>query len=102
MHFSKFHSVQALVSVSTIGSFEGRSDSSLAEEVKAELEPWFGTSVRDWQLLRNYRIPYAQPNQVPASLLKTPLQGMQMHEEEALEALATLEIPLEKSKAEDQ
>lgn len=52
------------MSVSTIGTFDGQSDDSLAEEVKAELEPWFGRSVSEWKLLRNYRIPYAQPNQV--------------------------------------
>lgn len=55
--------LQALVSVSTIGAFEGRSDDSLAEEVRTELQPWFGSSVANWRLLRNYRIPYAQPNQ---------------------------------------
>ena len=50
--------------MSTIGAFEGRPDEDLAGVVKAELEPWFGPSVKEWQLLRNYRIPYAQPNQV--------------------------------------
>ncbi len=49
--------------MSTIGAFEGRSDESLAEEVKTELQAWFGDSVAEWKLLRNYRIPYAQPNQ---------------------------------------
>ena len=61
---SLWYCVQALVSVSTIGAFESRSDESLATTVKEELEPWFGAVVKDWRLLRNYRIPYAQPNQV--------------------------------------
>ena len=65
---SQLKALQALVSVSTIGAFEGRSDDSLAEEVKGELQPWFGSSVADWKLLRNYRIPYAQPNQVSLDL----------------------------------
>ena len=55
--------MQALVSVSTVGTYEDQSDQQLASTVKAELEPWFGPYVRDWKLLRNYRIPFAQPNQ---------------------------------------
>lgn len=54
--------------MSTIGAFEGRPDEDLAGEVKAELEQWFGKDVRKWELLRNYRIPYAQPNQVQFTL----------------------------------
>ena len=55
--------MQALVSVSTVGTYEDQSDQQLASTVQAELEEWFGPSVREWQLLRNYRIPFAQPNQ---------------------------------------
>jgi len=57
-------SLQALVSVSTIGTYDSLSDSELEKEVKAELAGWFGGAVQDWKLLRNYRIPFAQPNQV--------------------------------------
>ena len=58
-------SVQALVSVSTIGTQPEMSDEQLAEAVKAEMATWFGADqTATWQLLRIYRIPFAQPNQV--------------------------------------
>jgi hypothetical protein len=53
------------VSVSTIGTLPSMTDAQLAEAVKAELGQWFGQDeVGSWQLLRVYRIPFAQPNQV--------------------------------------
>lgn len=56
---------QALVSVSTIGMQPELSDAQLADTVKAELASWFAAGeVATWQLLRIYRIPFAQPNQV--------------------------------------
>jgi hypothetical protein len=55
---------QALVSVSTIGTQDGLSDAQLAAAAKAELAQWFGAGETDtWELLRVYRIPFAQPNQ---------------------------------------
>ena len=60
---------QTLVSVSTIGTQDQFSDEHLADEVKSELGPWFGTArVAAWKLLRVYRIPFAQPDQVRAFL----------------------------------
>ena len=57
--------MQALVSLSTIGTQPGMSDAELAEKCKAEMAHWFGADeVSSWQLLRVYRIPFAQPNQV--------------------------------------
>ncbi|CAL5224451.1 g7140 [Coccomyxa viridis] len=57
---------QALVSLSTIGTQSDLSDSELAEKCKAEMAEWFGQDeVATWQLLRVYRIPFAQPNQTP-------------------------------------
>ena len=57
--------MQALVSVSTIGKFDNRTDEQLAETVKRELSQWFGAvEVQGWRHLRTYRIPFAQPNQV--------------------------------------
>ena len=54
-----------MVSVSTIGTQSALSEDELAETVKRELSSWFGTDqVADWKLLRSYRIPFAQPNQV--------------------------------------
>ena len=56
---------QALVSVSVIGACEEVSDDSLAEAVKRELSEWFGAEETDsWELIRTYRIPFAQPPQV--------------------------------------
>lgn len=57
--------MQALVSLSTIGTHPDLSDSELADKCKAEMAEWFGQDkVASWQLLRVYRIPFAQPNQV--------------------------------------
>lgn len=55
---------QALVSVSTIGTQDGVPDEELAQACKAELAEWFGqVEIDTWELLRVYRIPFAQPNQ---------------------------------------
>lgn len=43
----------------------------LDQVVRQQLMEWFGTDVRSWELLRIYRIPYAQPLQVRGS----PLPG---------------------------
>ena len=57
--------MQHLASVSIIGIQEGKSDEELASAVQQEMDQWFGSSqVADWQLLKVYRIPFAQPNQV--------------------------------------
>ena len=53
------------MSVSTIGTRPELDDGALAAAVQRELGPWFGeAAVAAWQLLRVYRIPFAQPNQV--------------------------------------
>ena len=63
--------VQALVSASTIGTQPHMSDAQLADAVKAELGAWFGADeTAAWQLLRIYRIPFAQPDQVCTLTLK--------------------------------
>lgn len=57
--------LQALVSLSTIGTQPDMSDAELGEACKAEMAEWFGADqVACWELLRVYRIPFAQPNQV--------------------------------------
>ena len=57
--------MQALVSLSTISTQPDMSDNELAEKCKAEMAQWFGAEeVASWQLLRIYRIPFAQPDQV--------------------------------------
>ena len=53
------------MSVSTIGTQSNLSEEELADAIKKELGEWFGSSqVAAWKLLRSYRIPFAQPNQV--------------------------------------
>lgn len=60
--------MQTLVSVSTIGTQSDLSEDELAETVKRELGSWFGADqVAAWKLLRSYRIPFAQPNQVSSN-----------------------------------
>lgn len=57
--------LQALVSVSTIGTRDELSDAELEATVRREAAEWFGAdSVSSWRHLRTYRIPFAQPNQV--------------------------------------
>lgn len=38
-------------------------DETLAQNIKTELEIWYGNQVQDWKLLKVYRIKYALPNQ---------------------------------------
>jgi protoporphyrinogen oxidase len=38
-------------------------DSELAENMKKELEQWYGKQVHDWKLIKTYRIDYALPIQ---------------------------------------
>lgn len=52
------------------------SDSELAENMKKELEQWYGTQVHHWKMIKTYRIEYALPvqesvrNDVPISEIK--------------------------------
>lgn len=52
------------------------SDSELAENMKKELELWYGTQVHHWKMIKTYRIEYALPvqesvrNDVPISEIK--------------------------------
>lgn len=58
---------KTLCSVSTVGTFDNLSDSALEAAVRSHLTEWFGASeLNTWKLLRIYRIPFAQPNQVSA------------------------------------
>ncbi|PIA47945.1 hypothetical protein AQUCO_01400503v1 [Aquilegia coerulea] len=68
---------KTLVSVSVIGTYEGKSDEDLTTIVLQELSGWFGDSlVKRWKHLRTYRIEFAQPNQCPpTNLLKSPKIG---------------------------
>lgn len=55
---------RALVSVSVLGIVES---ADLESRVLAELEAWFGGSVREWRHLRTYRIERALPRQAPGT-----------------------------------
>lgn len=61
--------MQGLLSVSTIGTQGDLSDQQLDERIRSELKSWFGEAASGWELLRIYRIPYAQPDQVSCWLL---------------------------------
>ncbi len=61
---------KALLSVSTIGQTESPGSDLLAM-VCEQLVDWFGPRANDWRHLRTYRVPYALPNQSPASLAVT-------------------------------
>lgn len=61
-----------LISVTVLGDYSGK-DNELTEEqlngfVIADLKGWFGPVVRSWRLLKSYRIPHAQPEQLPGAL----------------------------------
>jgi phytoene dehydrogenase-like protein len=53
---------KVLISISYNG-IPSIDDSTLAENMKAELKKWYGNQVEDWKLLKTYRINYALPNQ---------------------------------------
>ncbi|MFM1770117.1 MAG: hypothetical protein RJA22_2646 [Verrucomicrobiota bacterium] len=55
---------RALVSVSVLGTVDA---TDLEARVLAELEAWFGGTVREWQHLRTYRIERALPRQAPGT-----------------------------------
>ncbi len=52
----------SLISVSVVGEC-GLDEDALIGQVRKELQGWFGAATKDWQYLRSYRIPFAQPNQ---------------------------------------
>ena len=57
--------MQHLVSASVIGTQDDMTDESLSAAVHQELTQWFGEEqTADWRLLKVYRVPFAQPNQV--------------------------------------
>lgn len=56
---------KTLISTSTVGTYPDLDDAQLEQRVREHLCSWWGTQeVAKWQLLRIYRIPFAQPNQV--------------------------------------
>jgi phytoene dehydrogenase-like protein len=57
---------KSLISVTVLGCFQDRD--RLQDQVKTQLEEWFGNDVHSWQHLRTYSIPYALPDQSPPAL----------------------------------
>jgi protoporphyrinogen oxidase len=57
----------ALVSVSVVG-VPDEGDVALDAAVRSQLRGWYGTLVDSWELVRTYRIPWAQPRQDPQDL----------------------------------
>ncbi len=55
---------RALVSVSVLGTVD---PADLESRVLAELQAWFGGTVREWRHLRTYRIERALPRQAPGT-----------------------------------
>jgi phytoene dehydrogenase-like protein len=60
---------RALVSVSVLGTVDL---DDLESRVLAEMEAWFGSTVREWRHLRTYRIERALPRQAPGTGLTGP------------------------------
>jgi phytoene dehydrogenase-like protein len=58
---------KSLVSVTVLGN-PALTEEQLGGFVIADLKGWFGPVVRSWKLLRSYRIPHAQPEQLPGAL----------------------------------
>jgi len=58
---------KSLVSVSVLGN-PALTEEQLSGFVIADLKGWFGPVVRSWKLLRSYRLPHAQPEQLPGAL----------------------------------
>ena len=66
---------KVLISVSYNG-IAAVEDLELAENIKKELEQWYGKQVHDWKMIKTYRIDYALPiqesvkNDIPISEIK--------------------------------
>jgi hypothetical protein len=54
---------KSLASVTVVNCPQDIDEATLRARVSAELLSWWGPAVNDWNFLRMYRIPYAQPAQ---------------------------------------
>ncbi|MFO0938230.1 MAG: FAD-dependent oxidoreductase [Gemmataceae bacterium] len=52
---------QSLISVSVLG-IPNRTDEELQQDVRTQLQEWYGSTVQTWRLLKIYRIPDALPD----------------------------------------
>eukprot|EP01035_Chromulina_nebulosa_P018714 gene18714-24473_t len=63
---------KSLASVTVVGSLD-KNENDIEKDVRSQLIDWFGDNVTDWIYLKQYRIPYAQPSQLPPySLFSKP------------------------------
>jgi predicted NAD/FAD-dependent oxidoreductase len=58
---------KSLVSVSVLGT-QQLTDQQLGGFIIAQMKNWFGTVASSWRQLKSYRIPHAQPQQLPGAL----------------------------------
>jgi len=58
---------QHLVAATVLGLPSGQME-ALESQARSQLEEWFGEGVREWEFLRGYAIPHAQPRQAPGVL----------------------------------
>jgi phytoene dehydrogenase-like protein len=58
---------KSLISVSVLGSQE-LTDAQLSGFIIAQMKNWFGEVARSWRFLKSYKIPHAQPQQLPGAL----------------------------------
>jgi phytoene dehydrogenase-like protein len=56
-----------LISISVLGILQ-LTDDQLGGFIIAQMKSWFGPVARSWRFLKSYRIPHAQPQQVPGAL----------------------------------
>ena len=56
---------KSLASVTLVGDLEALSDAMLEKKVRDQMAEWWGESPKEWTLLRIYRVPFAQPAQIP-------------------------------------
>jgi phytoene dehydrogenase-like protein len=66
-----------LVSVSVVASHATENDSALISAIRKQATAWFGAEVSNWNHLRTYHIPHAQPSQ-PVGVLTPPARPVKI------------------------
>ncbi len=63
-----------LISATVLGT-EDVQEELLVDRIRANARKWYGDSVEDWEFLRIYRIPHAQPTQEPGFRSRRSFHG---------------------------
>lgn len=63
-----------LISATVLGTDDVQEE-LLADRIRANARKWYGDSVDDWEFLRLYRIPHAQPTQEPGFRSRRSFRG---------------------------